>query len=123
MVEGQARGGARVKGRKPSDDTGGVLAVCALFLAVRGVLLWTSTDHEGAWPFFVRAALLVPASTLIWRKWRPAVLLTMAGDVLDGLRVLVHAIDGGVLPSMMGMWFRMVLLWLLALAWRDLSAP
>jgi hypothetical protein len=109
--------------RKPSDDTAGVLCVCAAFLSVRGVLLWLGADHDGAWSFFIRGALLVPAAVLIWRRWPWAVIATMTGDVLDGLRVIVHAIGASVLPSFMGIWVRMVLLWLLALCWRDLHAP
>jgi len=111
-----------VKKRRPSEDTAGVLTVLALFLLVRGGLLARTGEDDPTW-FLVRGALLVPLALLVWRRWRPAVALAMAGDVLDGLRVTVHAVEGSYLPSFLGLWVRMVLLWLLALCWRDLSSP
>jgi hypothetical protein len=110
----------RMARRKPSEDTAGVLCVCALLLAVRGWQFWVQADHAEAWTFFVRSALLVPAAVLIWRRRAWAVMATLVGDVLDGLRVIVHAIDATVFPSFLGFWVRVVLVWLLALCWRDL---
>jgi hypothetical protein len=107
--------------RKPSDDAGAVLGVLAIFLLVRGWTLRAGGEDDLALTFFIRGALVIPGAVMVWRRMRVGIVLTMAGVVIDGLRVTVHAIESTTLPSFLGLWVRMVLFWLLTLCWRDVG--
>jgi hypothetical protein len=108
--------------RKPSDDAGSVLALCSIFLAIRGALAWMQAP-EDAYGNLIRAALLLPLAVLAWKRSRWGLLAGLVGIALDGVHEVTRGIETGVRPLMMGIWVRMALVYLLSLAYRDARAP
>jgi hypothetical protein len=94
------------------------LALCSVFLAIRGALAWMEAP-EDAHGNLLRAALLLPLAVLAWKRNRWGILVGLAAIALDGVHEVTRGIETGVRPLMMGIWVRMALVYLLSLAYRD----